>query len=729
MTSSRIIFFIVSAFIAGNLILVFLHYNTEKNINNLIGGNQALLNEFAVSEELKTLENNVVLVESKIKGMVTTGDTSYVKGLNQQIANIQSHIDKLQKISDNDSTAIYIDKLDRLVNDKLRFSNEIVQVFTQRGKAAAEQVLAAQNGTSHTDSIQLVAHNIRHLRRSLLTQFTNTIDSSVEKLQWSGTVIIFLVLIVGAGLFWYIINTIRTQNRLILQIRSSEKKLQDAVRVKENFLANMSHEIRTPLNAIVGFTRLLQNKKLDEESRLYVQTIQQSGENLVALVNDILDLSKIEAGVIRIETAPFSLHELVQSIETMFSAKAKEKGLQLETTIDQSLPDTLEGDATRLMQILVNLVGNALKFTAKGNISIRMMNEGVKDGSVILGIEVRDTGIGIEHEKLDEVFGRFEQANDQITREYGGTGLGLAIVKELVELQQGNIRVTSQPRKGTIFHLVIPFKISGKIIPTKIASTETVHLAGINILLVEDNEVNQTLLKHLFRNWNVGFDTASNGTEALQKLRTNSYDLVLMDIQMPQMDGYTATRQIRHHLKINTPIVAMTAHAMAGEREKCLRAGMNEYIAKPINEEQLKKLIVQFVSVKTLPPLQPETGSSAVQHNYQHINLDYIKEVAAGNAAFEKEVTAQFIEGVPAQLATMEEAWQNGDVKRLKQIAHNLKTTVSVMGLNAELQPYLDGVENSEATADLLKDYIENIKRICNNALPEAKDYLASLSK
>src|SRR4030095_1594590 len=348
--------------------------------------------------------------------------------------------------------------------------------------------------------------------------------------------------------FSYVAYKVRQQQHLITRLNISEKKAKVAAQAKENFLANMSHEIRTPLNAILGFTNLLQRRDLDKESKGIILTIQRSGENLLAIINDVLDLSKIEAGMMRIESAPFSIRGLIHSIETMFLLKAAEKQLLLTTSVNSDMPDTLEGDATRLTQILVNLLGNAIKFTSSGNIAVRVEKNGITDNTVNTLIKVSDTGIGIEKEKLNTIFERFQQAEDTVTRRYGGTGLGLSIVQELVLLQHGAITADSRPGTGTTFSITIPYKISSEIItPVSKSLPEEIETGfdDVKVLVVEDNEINQSLIRHLFDSWNLAFEIAGNGKEALEKLTYRHYDLVLMDIQMPEMDGYSATQEIR----------------------------------------------------------------------------------------------------------------------------------------------------------------------------------------
>jgi signal transduction histidine kinase/DNA-binding response OmpR family regulator len=732
MTGKRIIFYILAAFIAGNLLVIFIQYNSAKNIRQLVGGNEKLLHELTVKSQLQELEEDILSVENKIRGTVTTSDTSYIEGLETQIARVESDLDRLQKISDDDSSIEYIDQLDHLVRQKLLFNNQIVDSFNVAGKATAEKIIATQRGKRLTDSILQVIQKIITIRQSLLSNITGSLDKSGKDAQRFGTLLIVLVLVTGAALFWYIINIIRNQYQLIDQLHISEKKEREAARVKENFLANMSHEIRTPMNAIIGFTHLLERRPLDTESKEYVGIIQRSGENLLSVINDILDLSKIEAGMMRIETVVFHVEELFQSVESLFSEKAAGKNIMLSSDIAGDVPQVLEGDATHLTQILVNLVGNAIKFTDKGAVRISVSNEGVSDEGVKLGITVSDTGIGIAKDKLTAIFNRFQQAEDSVTRNYGGSGLGLAIVKDLVTLMHGHIEVESEEGKGTSFHLQVPFKLSGETPPAltrisqpKETTYDTFH--HVHILVVEDNQVNQSLLQQLFKQWQLSFDLAQNGKEAITLLRARKYDLILMDIQMPVMDGYTATTEIRKVLKIDTPIIAMTAHALSGEREKCLGLGMDEYISKPVREENLLQLIQRFI-----PVYNPIAAGAVVSRKapgvYQYINLDYMKEISAGNSEYEKAVTGQFLEAMPVELQDLEQAWRAKNNDALKRVAHNMKTTISVMGLNNLLGADLDLVESLNNGQHIQGETIDTIISVGRMAIVEARHFLASLN-
>lgn len=733
MSSKRIVYYILATFVLGTLLLIYIQYNSSKNINALISGNEKLLNEFRVNSELKNLEKDVITIESKIRGVISTKDSSLITGIEKQVQLIETDLALLQKIEDDKQSVKYIDTLDYLVHEKLKFSQQVLDSFKIAGKAAAENLIASQKGNRLTDAILSYTKRMDSTRKILLEKVTTSIDKSGERALRFSTILTALVLISAASLFIYIINTISRQLQLINDLNISEKKVKETARVKENFMANISHEIRTPMNAILGFTNLLQRRNLDATSKEYVQTIQKSGENLLSIINDILDLSKIEAGMMRIETNPFSIRGLVYSVEAMFKVNATEKQIALSTIVGDDLPDTLDGDATRLTQILVNLVGNALKFTETGSITIEVLNEGVKDDIVSTGIAVADTGIGIEKEKLSSVFERFEQADDAVTRKFGGTGLGLSIVKDLVVLQQGTITVKSEPGKGTRFHITLPYKIATAGVKRSHAGATTIvsmnNFEEACVLVAEDNDINQSLLRHFFQSWKLKFDMVNNGAEAIAALKLNpgKYSLVLMDIQMPEMDGYTASQEIRHTLNCGVPIIAMTAHAFAGEREKCLSYGMNEYISKPIREEQLYELISRFTSMNTTAKREKKTGLNTSDNVYQFINLAYMKEVSAGNTDYEKTITEQFIEAIPGDLAEMEKAFQQNDMKRLQQLAHNMKTTVSVMALNEMLQPYLDAIEYQSLAHYSFLQQLENIKSILNGAMDEAKTFYASL--
>jgi len=392
-------------------------------------------------------------------------------------------------------------------------------------------------------------------------------------------------------------------------LRTSKKVAEESIIVKENFLANMSHEIRTPMNAVMGFTSLLEQSNLTEEQHAIVHSMKISGETLMTLINDILDYSKLESGKIVIEQIPFSVRNTFESLEVLLQQKAKAKNLALIFDIDNKLPETLKGDPTRLMQILLNLTDNAIKFTETGHVEISVSVLGNEDkGIAKLEFKVKDTGKGIAPDKTSIIFERFTQESAATTRKYGGSGLGLSIVKGLVELQKGSIALQSTPGLGSVFSFVLSYPIAKDgshvaqktIAPATPASFGTdqtdknIKDGALSILIVEDNTINQMLAVHVLKKFGMITEIAENGRIGVEKLREKKYDLVLMDIQMPEMDGYEATAIIRNELKNNVPIVALTAHNMNKEREKCLGLGMNDFISKPFDPKHLQETIIRL---------------------------------------------------------------------------------------------------------------------------------------
>jgi len=536
--------------------------------------------------------------------------------------------------------------------------------------------------------------------------------------------LMILLVVSGAIIGYHIIRQFRRQHLLIKELDLAEKQASIAVQTKENFLANMSHEIRTPLSGILGFTNLLQKRSLDATSAEFVSAIQQSGENLITIVNDILDLSKIEAGMMRITPGIFSINGLINSVETLFSERVKEKGLSITSTVDPAIPDTLKGDATRLTQILVNLIGNAIKFTQQGSISIAVYSKSRTDSKITLGFDITDSGIGIEKEKLAEVFERFNQGEDSTTRNYGGTGLGLSIVKNLIQLQNGDIKVRSEQGKGSTFSFFIPYDISEQQLNTPLSIPANYYRdkskKALRILVVDDNAINQSLMNHLLLQWNIDFNIVSNGMEAVEKLGNKVYDLILMDLQMPQMDGYAATQHIREVMKLDIPIIAMTAHALAGEREKCLSRGMNEYISKPIKEQELFDLISQF----GLGEEQKDVANELQNSQFQYLDPTYMRSLSAGDTGFEKTVTEQFIFNLPTHLSELKSAYENNDFALVRLIAHDLKTTVSIMGFLPLVEERLDLLETATQKSIELNKVLDELSDLFAIALNEAKTVL-----
>ncbi len=386
--------------------------------------------------------------------------------------------------------------------------------------------------------------------------------------------------------------------RMEKELKQAKDKAEEMSQAKGEFLANMSHEIRTPMNGVIGTLQLLADTDLGTTQQEYVDTAHKSAHSLLTILNDILDLSKIEAGKLNIERIPLDLREIISELITLHTMTAEEKCIQIYAEIDDQLPNAVTGDPTRIRQILANLISNALKFTEKGHVLLKADVVSADDEQAVIRFEVEDTGVGIEEEVKDKLFNEFTQADGSTTRKYGGTGLGLAIVKQLVEMMHGEFGVDSAPGEGSTFWFILPLAISAEQSLQQLHEQEAElpgKLSG-HVLLVEDNPINQMVAQKMLEKIGIESTLAGDGQQALNMLEQETYDAVLMDCQMPVMDGFEAAQRIREQDALNKlPVIAMTANVMEGDREKCIAAGMNDYIGKPVVEADLKKTLARWL--------------------------------------------------------------------------------------------------------------------------------------
>ncbi|MFT4092016.1 MAG: ATP-binding protein [Niabella sp.] len=511
------------------------------------------------------------------------------------------------------------------------------------------------------------------------------------------------------------------------ELIQAKKLVEESLKLKESFLSNMSHEIRTPINAILGFAELLGKEDLGEQDNEYVRIIRSAGESLLRLLNDILDFSKLESNMMVFEEHPLSIDGILSSTCNLYQAKARNKGVILSYECDEHIPGIVLGDPVRLTQVITNIIDNAIKFTPKGSVLIFAKLVGIDDKHTTIKFDIKDSGIGISKDKLTRVFKRFEQAGAETTRYYGGTGLGLSIAKHIVESQGGTISVTSEPDVGSMFTFVMPFNNfdnSAHTNDTKLAAVNDLSfLEGLKVLVVEDNLLNIKLISSIFMGYDLQMDIAETGTQALEKIKKNAYDIVLMDIELPDMNGYNTTKYIRNELGLDVPIIALTAHVLAGEKERCLQAGMNDYLTKPVNTRQMFEKIASllkknhtetnadngshFKPLATAAQRQPVSSGSL-------IDLSYLREFSDNNREFEKEVMELFLQQAPAQLSELELAVQDKNYSEIKMISHKLKSSVIVIVGN-RLKPHFELLEQSAGKNDLGEEVINSYKIIREN--------------
>ena len=572
--------------------------------------------------------------------------------------------------------------------------------------------------------------------------------------RWTLPIALLVAFVLFAMTYWNrrLRHEIEERMRTEAELAVARKVAEEATAAKSIFLANMSHEIRTPMNAIIGITHLLSQRELLDHQRDYFGKLHQAAQHLLSVINDILDFSKIEAGKLDVEHRDFELQDVLANIANLIGDKARAKGLVLGFDIDAAVPTALVGDPLRLGQILINYTNNAVKFTARGEIHVRVqLLETISDEQVVLHFAVTDTGIGITDEQQGKLFESFQQADASTTRRYGGTGLGLAISKKLAELMSGTVGFESEPGKGSTFWFSARLgkqrerQSNLQIVPPSRVRTGVPRLSGARILLVEDNELNQDVAMGLIAPTRATVDVASNGARAVQRVREGAYDLVLMDVQMPVMDGLTATRQIRALPGVDSvPIVAMTANVMKGDRERCEAAGMNDHVGKPIDPDELFSVLLKWLpgcATEASVAWGVEGGQSTADGLASVSGLDVSAGLKAvlGNQASYEDLLRRFCDRYPDAVDDIRSDLTANDQAAAQRRAHTLRGlagTIGASGLEgtaARLEQVIrndDSATVIEAQLAAAQQELSQLIEALNRTLPrdeQAREALATV--
>ncbi|KAB1157594.1 PAS domain-containing hybrid sensor histidine kinase/response regulator [Flavobacterium luteum] len=525
------------------------------------------------------------------------------------------------------------------------------------------------------------------------------------------------------------IRDVSHQKRIEEELTDAIIKAENGAKSKQQFLANMSHEIRTPMNSIIGFTKVMLKTELTPKQKEYINAIKMSGDTLIVLINDILDLAKVDSGKMVFNKAPFKLALSISTILHLFENKIREKNLELVVKYDQKIPEVLLGDAIRLHQIILNLVSNAVKFTFKGKIAIGIRKLTEDNENVTLEFSISDTGIGIEVDKMDQIFENFQQAHSQTSIIFGGTGLGLAIVKQLVEGQGGSIKVESELGKGSTFSFVLAFKKADKttVLDSEIIEFVDNRIKDVKVLVVEDVELNQLLMKTILDDFGFECEIAENGDIAVEKLKKNSYDIILMDLQMPVMNGFQATDYIRNTLKSSIPIIALTADVTSVDIEKCKAVGMNDYIAKPIDDKTLYRKIEALIK-KSTSRIEFKTLENHESKSQKCIDISYLKIITKSNHKLMTEMINVYLDQTPILINSIKKSWLEQDLDTLKSAVHKLIPSFTIVGIDKKYEIMARKIEDETITAESHK-WILELENIFLQASEELKMELNNLKK
>jgi PAS domain S-box-containing protein len=620
----------------------------------------------------------------------------------------------------NDVTArknneIEIEKLARFPNESpdpvFRVNNDFtIMYMNTAGGRMLEEV-----GAEHNETVPAAWSRI--IESALVTD--TAVEFEISAKHGIRTYAAHFVPVSSAGYVNIYVRDITERKLAEWETTKAKQLAEESMRAKQDFLAKMSHELRTPMNAVLGLTNLIFNTPLSNEQLTLLQGIKSSGDTLLAIINDILNLAKIESGKMMIDQNEFVLTGMLENVRIAMLPIAKQKGIDLFFEIDPGIAEVVIGDSVRLSQIFINLLSNAIKFTEHGCVVLTCRMDSLQGRTGAFYFSVADTGIGIPPEKLQLIFDAFSQASQDISLRYGGTGLGLAIVKQLVLLMNGEVRVESVLEKGSTFIVTLPLSISlhkkESIVHSSRGQTLFQKLEG-RLLLVEDNPANQMVAVKTLQMWGVDVDVAPDGYEGLVKLTAFVYDLVLMDIQMPGIDGFETTRRIRTDLnepQRSVPIIAMTASVLCDPEARAVNAGMNGYVSKPFELEELYNKILPYVRLRS--DSVEAVGAVQKSNAYKHLDMRFLESIALDNPTFISEMILLFEKNTPLYLGIIKKALEENDLVALMRTAHTMKPTGGYIGING-LKPIvgeLEALAERSAGTDELRRCLEKIEALC----------------
>lgn len=673
--SDFIIFFI---FLGAFGILLFFNYKSYTSTNKLIKNNDELIEELELSSNIQFFQTHLVLLDKYMDESITSGKVNAIRDVEREI--------KILKLSSNYLSTMF--SKHREVEGGIEFSRQVAKKLNLGQRILDEYKLSGNISDEIVTEVRM-SDELNYLLNEKLFELEEVNeDKVIEKSEWlkkaenNSQQLSLVFILVSSVLFafalGFIFNKIKNQQKLISDLEIAKTKEIKLNKIKDDFIANMSHEIRTPLNVILGFSSLMEKEKLSDRLSEMVQTLKNAGGQLMMIVNQVLDVAKMEEGKLELDSKPFQLKQVCHILDSSYRKMIEDKGLEFKVQTNVQDETTVIGDQIKLIQIVSNLLSNAHKFTSSGKIGLEVMLK-EEETEAQIQITVSDTGIGIEKSKLNSIFDRFEQADNNITRNYGGTGLGLAIVKQLVDIMMGKIEVDSTLGQGSKFLVSIPIQIERThLVEPTYTSIEDEIICGTKILVVEDNSLNTKLIQNWLEPFNLEHTYAASAIEALDILKNQVFDIILLDIQMPGMDGYTCAQHVRNELGLQTPIIGMTAHTRKQDMLDCYAAGMQAHITKPIDKAALFYLLSMY---------------SQIQHSTL-INHEYLKELSGGNEAFIQDLMDEFLKQTPIENEKLRKAFFEENLGLIKTTAHTLKTNYGYLGMDEKFIEVFRSLEN-----------------------------------
>lgn len=674
--------FIVSLALGLMLLIVVTQVVTLQSLSRLQGGSDQATQTFGINNKLEGLVNLVFELENRVVLSSERDLITNEKNISDSLQLLLNRVAMLTEIQKEDAASYGLQELKKIARLQVDSSLLILDISKKKNSSLLQKLQVDFSNHHYGDSIysKALAHQ-KGLEVSLGSAILSN-SNATKQLANLNKLLAIVAVVAILLLVTIILRRQKKQLLLIEELKQAEDAARKAALVKDQFLANMSHELRTPLNAIKGFTNLMYKTALDDTQQKYTQIVSAASNNLLQIVNEVLDFAKIEAGAMAMKPIRFSLQKEIIAVAAMFEALAEEKNISLHSFYDKEIPEWLIGDSVRLHQVLVNLVGNAIKFSENGSVSIGCkLIQKFEDRSLVQ-IQVTDTGIGMSEEDLQNVFGRFEQADNSLTRKYGGTGLGLSIVKKTVLMMQGDISVESKLGKGSTFSIELNLQhaTEEELLPIVVAESVDYQFGNeANILVIEDNKINSLLVESILQNYNLKTITANDGKEGLEKFLQYDIDLVLMDIQMPVMDGIEAAVILRHQHKTSVPIIAMTAHIMESEKRKCVEAGMNDYLVKPLEEQLLMATIKKFLELDDTEKVQKDNQKLVTELD----GFVYLRSICNNDEGQMKMILKEMCIQLTEEVEIFNVALKDRNFTNIKKLMHNFKSTLMPLANDA----------------------------------------------